>query len=223
MSSVNMPSTFKYSMSVRFIRPEDVEGNGKNDDRATITSLDDGVYQLTYTFGDCKKSPIVKEAILDHDDVIRWFNRTLHFVDADYCPFARYQFDFSLMPSIMIAHQELHHHHKVIMSAVRFHLDNWMNEDDFEEEEDEEENCCEEDDYDEEDEIYESNQINNCDDNSSLSSDEYVAPVVSSKHKFFNEEGKDSSQTKKENISQVQKMIQNMEQKAKSTASNLRR
>jgi hypothetical protein len=219
MSSVNMPSTFKYSMSVRFIRPEDVEGNGKNDDRATITSLDDGVYQLTYTFGDCKKSPIVKEAILDHDDVIRWFNRTLHFVDADYCPFARYQFDFSLMPSIMIAHQELHHHHKVIMSAVRFHLDNWMNEDDFEEDEDEDvphpstiphpddSGWCEE------NEIYESNQNNNCcdDDNSSLSSDEYVAPV-SSKHKFFNEEG-----------SQVKKMIQNMEQRAKSTASNLRR
>ncbi len=219
-------------MTVRFIRAEDVEGSGKNDDRAVITSVDDNVYNLTYTFGNCKKRPIVKEAILDYEGVVGWFNRTLRFVDADYVPFARYQFDFSLMPSIMIAHQELHHHHKTIMNAVRFHLNNWVTEDDFEFSEEDEDDECEEEapvantlphpdtiDWGKwfANDQYESNAVNNCcdDDHSSLSSDDYAPPQ--NKHKFFNEEnGKETS-------NQVKNMVQKMEQKAKSATSNLRR
>jgi hypothetical protein len=210
----NMPSSFKYSMTVRFIRANDVDGDGKNDDRAVITGVDDDVYQLTYHFGDCKKNPIVKEAVLDTVGVLRWFNRTLRFVDADYMPFARYQFDFSLMPSIMIAHQELHHHHKVILSAVKFHLENWMNEDDF---------VCypDEEDVPHPDEFipfdeYESKNVNDVtkydveDDYSSISSEEYAPPTpAANKHQFFDE-----------NVGSVKKLVQRMEQKSKSHTSH---
>ncbi len=226
-----MPSSFKYSMTVRFIRAEDVAGSGKHDDRATITNHDGDVYNLSFHHNDGKKK-ITKEMLLDYDGVISWFNRTLRFVDADYVPYARYQFDFPMMPSIMIAHQELHHHHKVIMSAVRFHMNYWITEDDYCEDEDDdncEDECCEEapaastlpdpntidwgrwftNDQ------YESNKVDDCcnDDNSSVSTEEYDAP--SSKHKFFDE---DTGAT-----SQVKKMVQRMEQNSKSSASNLRR
>jgi hypothetical protein len=215
----NMPSSYKYTMTVRFIRAEDVTGSGKNDDRAVITGVDDDVYQLTYHFGDCKKKPVVKEAVLDTMGVLRWFNRTLRFVDADYVPFARYQFDFSLMPSIMIAHQELHHHHKVILSAVKFHLENWMSEDDFYHEEtldaDEVQHPNEFIPFDEDEDDYDFKNVNDVtkydieDDYSSISSEEYVPPAPVNKHQFFDE-----------NEGAVKKMIQRMEQKSKKHTSH---
>ena len=221
-----MPASFKYSMTVRFIRAEDVAGSGKHDDRATITNCDGDVYRLTFHHNDGKKK-ISKEMLLDYDGVIGWFNRTLRFVDADYVPYARYQFDFPMMPSIMIAHQELHHHHKVIMSAVRFHMDYWVTEDDFNNGDDDE---CEDEDYDVEEEApaastlphpdtidwskwfsndnYESSAVNNCcDDHSSVSTEEYDAPAANNKHMFFNEDTGASNN--------VRKMVQQMEQKKK--------
>ena len=224
-----MPSSFNYSMTVRFIRAEDVAGSGKHDDRAVITNADGDVYNLTFHHSDGKKR-ISKEMLLDYDGVITWFNRTLRFVDADYVPYARYQFDFPMMPSIMIAHQELHHHHKVIMSAVRFHMNYWITEDDFinEDEDDNcEDECCEEEDAPAANTLphpdtidwnkwfinndqYESNKVDDCcnEDHSSvssMSSDEYVPAA---KHKFFDEDTGAATNN-------VKKMVQQMEQKKK--------
>jgi hypothetical protein len=210
--SVAMPSSFKYSMNVRFIRAEDVDGNGKHDDRAVITKEDNGVFILTFHHNNGKKT-ITKEMMLDDDGVVRWFNRTLRFVDADYVPYARYQFDFPMMPSVMIAHVELHHHHKTIMSAVRFHIDNWFTENDFDfcemgEDAPHPSNIPNPEDLDwdnmEDEDEYESNNVNNCcdDDHSSLSSEEYTAPPA--KHKFFTEDGN-------EKTNNVRNLIQKME------------
>jgi hypothetical protein len=161
--------------------------------------------------------------MLDYDGVIQWFNRTLRFVDADYAPYARYQFDFPMMPSVMIAHVELHHHHKTIMNAVKFHMNYWMTQDNFVEEEENEEAPHpstlpnpEDLDWDimEDDEVYESNNVNNCcdDDHNSLTSEEYEpAP---SKHKFFTDDGK-------EKTNKVRDMVRNME--AAASNRNLRR
>jgi hypothetical protein len=188
-------------MTVRFIRAEDMEGDGKNDDRAVITGLDDDVYQLAYHFGDCKKKQIVKEALLDQKGVVCWFNRVLHFVDADYAPFAGYQFDFPLMPSVLIAHQELHHHHPTILAAVKFHLENWCNENDFDYVPD----ACDvphPDDFmpfNPDEDNYDSSNVNNVthydfveqESVSSLAEEEYAS------HTFYDESGKEKKKSKK--------------------------
>jgi hypothetical protein len=105
------------------------------------------------------------------------------------------------MPSVMIAHHELHHHHKTIMNAVKFHLYNWFMDEDEDEDEDEDYpnpadlphpnefipmNPEEDFNLDE----YESNVLNNCC-ASSLSSEEYEPPVVVKKHKFFDKKGRE--------------------------------
>jgi hypothetical protein len=122
------PSTMShtnYSITVTFIR-----ANNAGDDVAKFTPDDNGDLHMTMRFGNTSNGkPIFKTAVMDADDLYSWFHSTFRLVDADYEPFDSYQFDFPLMPSVLINHRELHHHYETIMNAVEFHLTNWVKND----------------------------------------------------------------------------------------------
>lgn len=119
-----MSQTMNYSIKVTFIR-----ANNTGDDVAKISADDEGNFHITMRFGNTTNGKtIIKTAIMDADELYCWFRKTFRLMDADYDPFEFYQFDFPLMPSVLIHHRELHHHYETIMNAVEFHLENWFND-----------------------------------------------------------------------------------------------
>lgn len=122
-----MPKSSKFSkhtIVVRFIRKDDVHTIGDHDDIAKITSIANDVYKMTIRNVDEDKAT-TKKMIVNNKGVYEWFETTLRLLDADYAPFEQYQFDFPMMPSVIIHHRELHHHMETILDALNFHIENW--------------------------------------------------------------------------------------------------
>ena len=117
-------STSSHAISVRFIRKDDVNNAGTRDDVAKITSTANDVYKISIRNVDDSKITH-KEMTVDDAGVYEWLESTLQLLDADYIPFEHYQFDFPMMPSVIIHHRELHHHLSTILEALAFHLENW--------------------------------------------------------------------------------------------------
>jgi hypothetical protein len=113
-----------HTISIRFIRKDDVNNAGTRDDVAKITSTANDVYTISIRNVDEDKTTR-KEMTVDDAGVYEWLESTLQLLDADYIPFEHYQFDFPMMPSVIIHHREMHHHLSTILEAMAFHLENW--------------------------------------------------------------------------------------------------
>jgi hypothetical protein len=109
---------------VRFIRKDDVDTAGSRDDVAKIKRVGNDIYSVEMRNVDSVRA-VKKEMILTSEGVRDWFERTLRLMDADFVPFEQYQFDFPVMPSVLIHHRELHHHLPTLLNAMDFHLENW--------------------------------------------------------------------------------------------------
>lgn len=111
-------------LCVRFIRAGDVQSTGGRDDVAKIRRVGSDIYSIQMRNVD-STSAVVKEMIVTREGVRDWFARTLRLMDADYRPFEQYQFDFPMVPSVLIHHRELHHHMGTLLNALDFQLENW--------------------------------------------------------------------------------------------------
>ena len=139
-----MPKSSKFSkhnITVRFIRKDDINADGNRDDVAKITSVGNDVYKVTLRNVDEDKI-VTKKMVVSDDGAYEWLESTLRLLDADFVPFEQYQFDFPMMPSVLIHHRELHHHLETILEAMAFHLENWPKRYDVPNYDD----CCDEED-----------------------------------------------------------------------------
>jgi hypothetical protein len=107
---------------IRFIRKNSV---AKNDDTVVIdrNSLN-GLYTLSYTYGDMK-SKSTRKIVLADRAVFRWMRNTINLLEKDNDPFDSVQVDFPFMPSVLFDVAKLDNAYNSLLDAVEFHLDNW--------------------------------------------------------------------------------------------------
>jgi hypothetical protein len=117
-------SVRSHIIRVRFIRKGDTNTDGSRDDVAKITSVAKNIYKIVVCNVDDDKVA-QKEMIVNDCGAYGWLERTLRLLDADFIPFEQYQFDFPMMPSVLIHHSELHHHMDTILESMAFQLENW--------------------------------------------------------------------------------------------------
>jgi hypothetical protein len=105
-------------LRIRFIR-KDAPQNGSTDDVVTIRCLSLKLYGLQYSDGK-KESP---EIVMNDMSVYRYVRNLIDLYKMDADPFESLQFDFPLMPTVLISFFDLGSSKKSLLEAIQFHLD----------------------------------------------------------------------------------------------------
>ena len=105
------------TMRIRFIRT--LNASSKNDDIATIRSIDTDLYKLTFLDANCTK-PVCK--VLTGKELFRWIRIVFRTVEHDSDPFDSVQFDLPTMPSFLIPTNDIEDSYHTILDAIEFHL-----------------------------------------------------------------------------------------------------
>lgn len=95
------------ALTIRFISAENFDGEGKNDDCVKITSIGADNYELVYTYVQGKK--IRKTAEFNKSQLMGWFRGTMRLIAIDIQPFRAVQFDFPIVPSVLVKPASLNH------------------------------------------------------------------------------------------------------------------
>jgi len=106
------------TLCIRFIRANQ---SGETDDRVLIRPLSLKLYGLTYIYGESVSQGY--DVVLSDSTVFRYIRNLIDLYSSDADPFESLQFDFPLMPSILIRLTELETTGPSILDAVDFHLD----------------------------------------------------------------------------------------------------
>jgi hypothetical protein len=106
------------TLCIRFIRANQ---SGETDDRVLIRPLSLKLYSLTYIYGESVSQSY--DVVLSDSTVFRYIQNLIDLYSSDADPFESLQFDFPLMPSILIRVDELDTAGRAILEAVDFHLD----------------------------------------------------------------------------------------------------
>ena len=106
------------TLCIRFIRANQ---SGETDDRVLIRPLSLKLYGLTYIYGESVSQSY--DVVLTDSTVFRYIRNLIDLYSSDADPFESLQFDFPLMPSIMIRLTDLETAGPSILEAVDFHLD----------------------------------------------------------------------------------------------------
>jgi hypothetical protein len=105
-------------LRIRFIR-KDAPQNGSTDDVVNIRCISLKLYGLRYHDG-IKETP---EVVLNDMSVYRYVRNLIDLYSADADPFESLQFDFPLMPTVLISVLDLGSSKKRLLEAIQFHLD----------------------------------------------------------------------------------------------------
>jgi hypothetical protein len=98
-------------------------GVASNDDMVVINRMGDR-FSLKYTYGDTtRKTPFY--LMLDDRSLLKWVRVLFRLLENDSEPFASVQFDFPIMPSIIVNVSALDKAYNTILDAMEFHMDNW--------------------------------------------------------------------------------------------------
>jgi hypothetical protein len=106
------------TLCIRFIRANQ---SGETDDRVLIRPLSLKLYGLTYIYGESVSQSY--DVVLSDSTVFRYIRNLIDLYSSDADPFESLQFDFPLMPSILIRLTDLETVGPSILDAVDFHLD----------------------------------------------------------------------------------------------------
>ena len=106
------------TLCIRFIRANQ---SGETDDRVLIRPLSLKLYGLTYIYGESVSQSY--DVVLTDSTVFRYIRNLIDLYSSDADPFESLQFDFPLMPSILIRLTDLETAGPSILEAVDFHLD----------------------------------------------------------------------------------------------------
>jgi hypothetical protein len=106
------------TLCIRFIRANQ---SGETDDRVLIQPISLKLYSLTYIYGESTSHTY--DVILNDSTVFRYIRNLIDLYSSDADPFESLQFDFPLMPSILIRLTDLETAGRAILEAVDFHLD----------------------------------------------------------------------------------------------------
>ena len=99
-------------------------GTITNDDLIVINRVRANEFTLSYTYGDTRHKKQYCVTISDRM-LLRWMRIVIRLLENDSDPFASVQFDFPIMPSVVIDVDKLDKAYHTILDAVEFHADNW--------------------------------------------------------------------------------------------------
>lgn len=99
-------------------------GSITNDDLIVINRVRANEFSLSYTYGDTRHKKPYTVTVCDRM-LLRWMRIVIRLLENDSDPFASVQFDFPIMPSVLIEIDNLDNAYHTILDAVEFHADNW--------------------------------------------------------------------------------------------------
>jgi hypothetical protein len=111
------------SITFRFIRTKTSPAN--DDEVCTVTRNADGEFDLRFKYKDINDSTLVNSVSVNSDVVQRWVRRAIEMIELDTDPYACFQVDYPLIPSIIFNVSDVGQHYHAILDAVEFSLDNW--------------------------------------------------------------------------------------------------
>jgi hypothetical protein len=94
-------------LGIRFIKREDFSGEGEHDDYVRIKSIGADNYELVYTHAPRDEKKYEKTADFNKDQLVAWFRGTFRLIAIDMQPFKAVQFDFPIVPSVLIRPKDL--------------------------------------------------------------------------------------------------------------------
>lgn len=96
-------------LGIRFIKIEDFDGEGEHDEYVRIKSIGADNYEFVYTHEPRDQKKYEKTADLNKSQLVAWFRGTFRLIAIDMQPFKAVQFDFPLVPSVLIKPASLNH------------------------------------------------------------------------------------------------------------------
>ena len=96
-------------LGIRFIKIEDFDGEGEHDEYVRIKSIGADNYEFVYTHEPRDQKKYEKTADLNKGQLMSWFRGTFRLIAIDMQPFKAVQFDFPLVPSVLIKPASLNH------------------------------------------------------------------------------------------------------------------
>uniref|UniRef100_A0A6C0E6K0 Uncharacterized protein n=1 Tax=viral metagenome TaxID=1070528 RepID=A0A6C0E6K0_9ZZZZ len=109
-------------LNIRLIRTPESK---KEDDVIRITKLDEG-FQLTFRYGFSNYiKPTLRTIECDAPTILQWLRITIDMLQHDDDPFASFQLDAQMLPSVLIMVSRLGRAYDIIIDAVEFQLNNW--------------------------------------------------------------------------------------------------
>lgn len=108
------------TLCIRFIR-KNAPQSGKRDDRVFIQPVSLNLYELIYKDGN-KHSGRTNRVVLNEYSVFQYVCNIIDLYSMDADPFESIQFDFPLMPSVLISIMSLDASRSALLSAIQFHL-----------------------------------------------------------------------------------------------------
>ena len=109
-------------LNIRLIRTPESK---KEDDVIRITKLDEG-FQLTFRYGFSNYiKPTLRTIECDAPTILQWLRITIDMLQHDDDPFASFQLDAQMLPSVLILVSRLGNAYDIIIDAVEFQLNNW--------------------------------------------------------------------------------------------------
>ena len=113
--------TTRTNILIRLVRKNGVTDN---DDMITVNRSGPNEYSLRYTYGDTQqKKPYF--IMLNDRTLLQWMRIVIRLLENDADPFMYMQFDFPVMPSVLMDITKLDRAYNTILDAIEFHLDNW--------------------------------------------------------------------------------------------------
>jgi hypothetical protein len=94
-------------LGIRFIKSEDFSGEGDHDDYVRIKSIGADNYEFVYTHAPKGEKKYEKTADFNRDQLVAWFRGTFRLIAIDMQPFKAVQFDFPIVPSVLIRPKDL--------------------------------------------------------------------------------------------------------------------
>jgi len=105
-------------LRIRFIR-KNTPQDGSTDDVVTIRCLSLKLYGLLYR-NETREAP---EIVLNDISVYQYVRNLIDLYKMDAEPFESLQFDFPLMPTVLISISDLEASKRSLLEAIQFHLD----------------------------------------------------------------------------------------------------
>lgn len=113
--------TTRTNILIRLVRKNGVIAN---DDKIIVNRSGPNEYSLRYTYGDTQqKKPYFIS--LDDRKLLQWMRIVIRLLENDADPFTYMQFDFPVMPSVLVDITNLDRAYNTILDAIEFHIDNW--------------------------------------------------------------------------------------------------
>ena len=94
-------------LGIRFIKIEDFEGEGEHDECVKIKSIGADNYEFVYTHEPRDQKKYEKTGDFNKNQLMAWFRGTFRLIAIDMQPFKAVQFDFPIVPSVLIRPKDL--------------------------------------------------------------------------------------------------------------------